>query len=414
MHSPTLKYLVAAVGTGAVGASACGGQGPPEEIGVASQAVSVGGPVPGLTSAQQTLFTNGLNAFNQVETVQDGLGPVFNEKSCGSCHNEGNTGGAGVQIETRAGRITNGVFNPLTNEGGSLFRHLGIGGQVPNRSCTTTGEVVPGDANVTAGRVTTPLFGLGLVDATPDSTLQAIASGQPSAIRGVAPQVTNISAGHASMGKFGWKDVNPTLFQFAGDAYLNEMGITNPQFPNEHPPQGSATMLANCDSNSGVSTPDPEDDGTDITNFTNFMKMLAPPPRGSITPQVTAGDAVFTRIGCDGCHVRGITSGTARDQSGNVITAISNAQYHPFGDFLLHSMGSLNDNIDQGNGFGMRTAALWGLRFRNPSNLLHDGRAHSITQAIHDHAGQGAAAAAAFNALSSADQNNLMAFLQSL
>lgn len=226
--------------------------------------------------------------------------------------------------------------------------------------------------------------------------------------------MTNISAGHTTVGKFGWKAVNPTLFQFAGDAYVNEMGITNPQFPNEHPPQGSATMLANCDSNSGISTPDPEDNGTDVTNFTNFMKMLAPPARGSITAQVTAGDAVFTKIGCDGCHVRTITSGTARDQSGNVIAAISNVQYHPFGDFLLHNMGSLNDNIDQGNGFAMRTAALWGLRFRNPNNLLHDGRAHSFTQAIQDHAGQGAAAAAAFNALGSGDQNNLMAFLQSL
>jgi hypothetical protein len=149
------------------------------------------------------------------------------------CHNEGNTGGAGVQIETRAGRITNGVFNPLTNEGGSLFRHFGIGAQVPNRACTTTGEVIPADANVTAGRVTRP-WGSRLEDV------------------------------------------------------------------NDRPPQGSAAMLANCDSNAGISTPDP--------------------------------------------------SGTGTDQSGNVMAAISKVQYHPFRDFLLHDMGSLNDNVDQGNG----------------------------------------------------------------
>ena len=125
--------------------------------------------------------------------------------------------------------------------------------------------------------------------------------------------------------------------------------------------------------------------------------------------QVTSGDAVFAQIGCDGRHVRNITSGTARDQSGNVITAISDVQYHPFGDFLLHDMGSLNDNIDQGTGFAMRTAPPWGLRFRNPSNLLHDKRAHSIQQAIVAPQQPGNA----FNPLSSTNQNNLLAFLQS-
>lgn len=421
MSSRTFKYLASAIGVAALGGAACGGESPTESVGDQEQEVSVGGSVSGLTSAQQTLFSNGATQFNQIETVADGLGPVFNEKSCGTCHDEGGQGGAGVQIETRAGQISNGVFNPLTSFGGSLFQHFGVGGQVPNRACTNQGQVVPSIANVTAGRVTLALFGDGLVDATPDSTFQNIAGQQPSGIRGTAPMVPNISAGHNTVGKFGWKDQNPTLFQFAGDAYRNEMGITNPQFPTENVPQGtpggqiSQTMLANCDDpNSGVSTPDPEDNGADVTAFTNFMKMLAPPPRGTISSQVTSGDAVFTQIGCDGCHVRNITSGTARDQSGNVITAISNVQYHPFGDFLLHNMGSLNDNIDQGAGFAMRTAPLWGLRFRNPSNLLHDGRAHSIQQAIVLHNGQGKAAANAFNALSSTSQNNLLSFLQSL
>jgi CxxC motif-containing protein (DUF1111 family) len=145
------------------------------------------------------------------------------------------------------------------------------------------------------------------------------------------------------------------------------------------------------------------------------MQFLAPPPRGTITSQVTAGDAVFTRIGCDGCHIRNITSGTAHDVNGNTVAALSNVTYHPFGDFLMHDMGSLGDNIDQGTGLTkMRTAPLWGLRFANPNNLLHDGRAHSVQSAIQQHAGQGAAAAAAFNALSSNDQNNLFSFLMSL
>src|SRR5262249_44156358 len=150
------------------------------------------------------LFANGASTFNAVETVADGLGPVFNEKSCGTCHDEGGQGGAGVQIETRAGQLTNGVFNPLTAFGGSLFQHFGIGGQVPNKNCTTQGQQVPSAANVTAGRVTVPLFGDGLVDATPDSTFQNLANSEPSSIRGSAPMVPNISAGHNTVGKFGW------------------------------------------------------------------------------------------------------------------------------------------------------------------------------------------------------------------
>lgn len=423
------KYLsilaMTAVG-GALGASSgCSGNFGGENVRSSSEAL-IGDPFSsGLTSAQQTEFANGKSHFTEIETIANGLGPIFNEKECGTCHDESAVGGAGVQIETRAGQLSNGVFNPLTSFGGTLFQHFGIGGQVPNRACTTQGQVVPSIANVVAGRVTTPLFGLGFVDATPDSTFQAIANAEPASIRGTSPTVSVLAGDptHASnanhLGRFGWKCQNPSLFQFAGDAYVNEMGITNPQFPHEDVPQGtpggqvSQTMLANCDSNSGVSTPDPEDDGTDVINFTNFMLMLAPPARGTISQAVTLGDAEFTREGCDGCHTRTITSGTGHDTSGNVIAAISNTQYHPFSDFLLHDMGSLNDGIDQGTGTHMRTAPLWGLRLRDNSKLTHNGN-KGLIGAIQAHAGQGAAAAAAFNSAGGANQNNLIAFLNSL
>jgi CxxC motif-containing protein (DUF1111 family) len=405
--------------------ASCGGLEGPETTESVSSALTGDSYSSGLTAAQQTEFSNGQSAFAEIETVADGLGPVFNEKECGTCHDETALGGAGVQIETRAGQLSNGVFNPLTAYGGTLFQHFGIGGAVPNAACTNKGQVVPSIANVVTGRVTTPLFGLGLVDATPDATFQAIAAAEPSSIRGTSPTVTVLSGDptHTSnpnhLGRFGWKDQNPSLFQFAADAYVNEMGITNPLFPNENVPQGtpggqvSQTMLANCDSNSGISTPDPEDDGTDIKNFTNFMLMLAPASRGTITQAVTLGDAEFTREGCDGCHVRNITSGTGHDTAGNVIAAISNVTYHPFSDFLLHDMGSLNDGIDQGTGTHMRTAPLWGLRLRDNSKLTHAGN-QSLAGAIRAHAGQGAAAAAAFSSAGTQNQNNLMAFLTSL
>jgi CxxC motif-containing protein (DUF1111 family) len=402
------RQMIAMVALAAL--AACGGKMILDETGTTQQADSVGGTIPELTSAQLTAFASGEDEFQEINTVATGLGPVFNEKSCGGCHSEGALGGAGTQVETRAGRLVNGVFDPLTSEGGSLFQHFGIGGQVPNKACTTQGEVVPADANVVAGRRTIPLFGLGFVDATSDATLQAIAASQPVDIRGTAPFVPNILIGRPTVGKFGWKDQNPTLFQFAGDAYLNEVGVTTPRFPNENLPQGSTAMLAACQT-----APEPNDNEVDLQRLTTFMQFLAAPTRGPVTPQVTAGDALFTKLGCDGCHVRSITSGSAVDQAGNPVAALSNATYHPYSDFLMHDMGSLGDSIDQGTGLtAMRTAPLWGLRFENPNQLLHDGRAHSIQQAIQMHAGQGQTAASSFNALSSGDQNNLVAFLGSL
>jgi CxxC motif-containing protein (DUF1111 family) len=402
---PTIVFL-----TLSIAAVACG-EGVSENLGVSSEAITLGGAISGLTAAQQAGFADGKQEFQEVEDINGGLGPVFNEKGCAVCHGEGAVGGAGVQVETRAGRLVNGVFDPLASEGGSLFKHFGIGGQVQNPACTTHGEVVPADANVVAGRRTTPLFGLGLVDATPDATFQALAAAEPVAVRGVAPLVTNLQAGHPTVGKFGWKDQNPTLFQFSGDAYLNEMGVTSPFFPVENAPQGSAAMLAACDT-----VRDPEDNGRDVARFTRFMQFVAPPARGTISPQVTAGDALFSSLHCDGCHVRNITSGSnALDVDGNPVAGLSNVTYHPFSDFLMHDMGSLGDNIEQGTGLtSMRTAPLWGLRFENPNQLLHDGRAHSLTDAVQMHAGQGQTAANAFKALSSNDKNNLLSFLASL
>lgn len=104
--------------------------------------------------------------------MSDGLGPVFNGTSCGGCHRVGGAGGGSPQLETRFGAIGGGVFDPLTNLGGSLVQSQGIG---VAGACTFVGEVVPAGA-VSAQRRTTPLFGLGLVDAVPDATFVALAS----------------------------------------------------------------------------------------------------------------------------------------------------------------------------------------------------------------------------------------------
>ena len=113
------------------------------------------------------------------------------------------------------------------------------------------------------------------------------------------------------------------------------------------------------------------------------MRLLAPPPRGAITPEVQAGEQVFQRIGCAGCHVPTWTTGSSP------IAALGGVTFHPYSDFLLHDMGALGDGIEQGRARGteMRTMPLWGLRMRQM--FLHDGRTRSLADAIGAHAGQG-------------------------
>src|SRR2546429_7545666 len=156
-----------------------------------SYAAGFGDPLPGLTPDQQTAFQDGKTAFTAVEAATEGLGPIFNENSCAACHvgpagtaATGAIGGTTERLETRFGKSVYGAFNPLVNEGGSLLQDHAIGAAAqylvnPTPYCLTfvfTPENVPADANVVARRRTTPLFGLGLVDAVPDATLVALAA----------------------------------------------------------------------------------------------------------------------------------------------------------------------------------------------------------------------------------------------
>ena len=377
----------------------------------------LGDSLSGLTASQMAQFTVGKAAFVATESVTDGVGPVFNERACGNCHNVGSVGGSGIQFEVRAGHLSNGTFSDLLTEGGQLFDLFSVTSlpasertTIPACPLPANGEPLPADANDVALRRTTALFGLGLVDATPDSTFIALAAAQPAAIRGRAPSVPNLSLGHASVGKFGWKDQVPTLFQFSGDAYLNEMGITNPQFPFEQVPQGNPAFIAPCDGKP-VEPGATEDDGEDVQAFTDFMSLLAPPPPPNIKGQAHSGSTIFSDCGCDECHVRSLVSGPSP------IAALANQTYQPFSDFLVHEMGTLGDDIPGNGNVGlreMRTAPLWGLRFVAPNHLLHDGRATSVEDAILRHDGQGAAARNAFSALPPGHKNNLLAFLAAL
>jgi CxxC motif-containing protein (DUF1111 family) len=363
--------------------------------------VKFGDPFAALTATELIRFTAGLDDFKEVEEAADGLGPVFNGVSCAACHSNPVVGGDSNILETRFGRMDGKKFDPMTDAGGSLIQTDGID---PAHGCI--GETVPAGATVIAKRKTTPLFGLGLVDHVPDATLQQLAKDQKRTaprVAGQASLVRDAATGLMRVGRFGWKAQVATLLTFSADAYLNEMGITSPIFPNENAPGGDTSLLNTCDQVATL-----EDDGTGVAAFTDFMTMLAPPPRGAITPGAEGGAVVFARIGCAICHVPALTTGASS------IAALNKVTFAPYSDFLLHDMGALGDGIEQGPASGkqMKTAPLWGLRVR--TRFLHDARATTLEDAIRAHDGQGAAARDAFSTLGKADANDLIAFLRSL
>lgn len=375
-------------------------------------APATGDPHAGLSAADRAKFNAGREAFRAVETVADGIGPVFNDTSCAACHRVPAVGGSSAVHATRFGTITNGRFDPLIRFGGPVLQTRGITGL---EGVVIPGETVPRQATIVARRRTTPTFGLGLVEATPDAYFQALAAKQAlltPTTAGRVNRVQDLRTGRTVVGKFGWKAAGPNLLNFAGDAYKEEMGITSPGWirdsngrliDEENPPQGIAFLLQF----NPVESPN-EEDLVDTQAFADFMALLAPPPRGAITAQVTTGDTVFTRIGCANCHTPTHMTGTSP------VAAMSLKSYSPYSDFLLHDMGTLGDGIEQGiaRGSEMRTAPLWGLRFQTA--YLHDSRARTLDDAILGHRGQGQAAANAFRALNAADKAALLAFLRSL
>jgi CxxC motif-containing protein (DUF1111 family) len=371
------------------------------EVVEAGATTALGDPLPGLAPDLLARFTAGKEEFETAEAPDEGLGPVFNGDSCVACHSVPAPGGSSTLVETRFGRVgPDGVFDPLANLGGSLIQTTGFG---TVGGCTIVGETVPGIANVQAGRRTTPLFGLGLVDATPDGTFIVLAAAErllPDGLAGKVSRVTNVETGNTAVGKFGWKCAVPTLHVFSGDAYVNEMGITSPFFPNDGCPQGDCSLLATCDP-----VLDPEDDGEDVGKFADFMGLLAPPPHPSLSLRGAAGAILFASLNCAGCHTPVLVTGS------NAIPQLNRVTFFPFSDFLLHDMGSLGDGIVQGAAGAreMRTAPLWGVS-RQPF-FLHDGRATTLDAAILAHDGQGRKARDRFAALSAANRALVVQFL---
>jgi CxxC motif-containing protein (DUF1111 family) len=372
---------------------------------VAQGPVTAGGPLPGLTPAEFDEFRLGLDDFIEVETTDEGLGPAFNGTSCAGCHSVPAVGGISPVAEVRAGRQgPRGEFVALDPSGESLF-HLF---SVPSHACQ---PVIPPDATVVARRVPIPLFGAGLVEAIPDETLLALedpVDRNRDGVSGRVAIVVDVETGRRRVGRFGWKAQHATLVAFGADAYRNEMGITNDLFGQELAVGVSAERMRACDP-----IPEPEDrrdprtGRRGIDNFASFMRLLAPPERGSVDDTVRAGEAIFGAVGCASCHVPALRTGPSTNP------LFDDRVVPLYSDLLLHDVGT-GDGIAQGAAAPeeLRTPSLWGLRFRRP--LLHDGSAATIEQAIRRHASEAETARRGFEQTSPGDRAALLAFLGSL
>ncbi|MFT7464380.1 MAG: hypothetical protein ACI9EF_002736 [Pseudohongiellaceae bacterium] len=366
-----------------------------------------GDSIAGLNASELDRFEKGFNEFTHALSSAEGLGPIFNDSSCSQCHALPVVGGFSSSAVTRFGKAATGMFpfDPLDNLGGSLLQD-----QTIDLACA---EFVPPEADVTTFRTTPHLFGLGLIEAIPDADIIDLRDNPPHpSVAGVVHMVAPLEGGPAKPGRFGWKSQVPTVLTFSADASLNEMGLTNRFVTTENAPNGDLVLLAACDN---VADPEdgPDGEGFDrIDRQTDFQRFLAAPPQ---TPQSgMAGEALFSQVSCNACHVESFTTGTTAE------AALTNVTFKPFSDFLLHA--TVGDGIAQGAGTEglMRTAPLWGLGQRAGIGLLHDGSATggaaeaNIHTAILAHDGEGAFSSSAYAALNGTQQAELQAFLMSL
>ena len=387
-------------------------------------------------------------AFDEVEEIDDGLGPLYNAQSCRECHQNPVSGGPSQITELRVGHVgPDGAFRnadiPIARgqvvvSGRTLVNDRAI---CPNAAFPDSEiqERVPDTETIRATRLSLNLLGDGLVEAVADQTLIGLAQEQRRAtggrIHGQALRVPIVEApGQSGVGRFGWKDQHASLLSFAADAYLNEMGITSRLFPTE------VTELCNT-----VGAPNNTPDSTgleDIDRFTRFMratKAPAPDRELAATPKAMRGSALFDSIGCAVCHVRTLATAPAGTAiHGGTFTippALGDKVFHPFGDFLLHDVGTgdgiaiamtehygrkvyevlwtefVLDSLAHGRN-KVRTAPLWGVRLR--PRLMHDGASLTFRDAILRHRSEAGAVTRRFRRLAQSEQEAIIEFLRSL
>jgi len=386
--------------------------------------------------------------FEGVEQLSDGLGPLYNAQSCAECHQNPVSGGASQVTELRVGHqgpdghfrtpdipIAHGA-EVVTSRSLVNDRAICPSGAFPDKEIQ---ERVPETETIRTFRLSLNLLGDGFIEAVADQTLIDLSKQQCKSSHGkICGQILYVpiveAPGQMGVGRFGWKDQHASLLSFAGDAYLNEMGITNRLQPNE------VTNLCNT-------VPEPNDtigpDGlSDIDHFARFIRATKAPARDAAVATSSAankGLGLFQKIGCASCHVETLTTAPAGTKiNGGTFTipaALGSTTLHPYGDFLMHDVGA-GDGIlqatrehyghqvfQQMSGYlskqdfessrnKIRTAPLWGVRLR--PRLMHDGASITLLEAITRHSGEASHVIKQFEKLKRPDQNAIIEFLKSL
>lgn len=366
-------------------------------------AVEPGAPLPGLTPQELGRFTAGKALFDKIFTPAEGLGPLFNENQCSACHTDPASGGTGEQRVVKATRFRPpGTCDVL--EGG---RGLNVRQQATPalKALGVERETVP-PAATERGRFTPPfLFGLGLVEAIPETDILARADPEDRNRDGISGRTGRTLQG--TLGRFGRKADVATIEDFVVTALRLEMGITSPPAPTEQGLNGGS-LPAGVDP-----AADPEVSLEVTQRLADFVRFLAPLPRAPLAADlrrdsVIRGERLFASLGCPSCHVPSMRTGRSP------IPALDRKTTYLYSDLLLHDMGEdLADVCGPGaTPAEVRTAMLAGLRYREA--FLHDGRALALPEAILAHGGEAARARAAFAALDLVSRQFLLVFLESL
>lgn len=424
-----------------------------------------GFPAPELTPTERRAFAVGNSFFKQnwiaapaSTTGRDGLGPLFNARSCSSCHQkdgrsrppadgEPERHGLLLRIGVRRDGGEGGADLPHPRYGAQL-QDAAIRGAAPEARHAITlrtiagaygdgtpfelvapgyavidladgpldGDDVPGKV-VLSPRTAPQLIGLGLLEAIPAESILALAdpddgdgdgiSGRPNLLRG--------PDGDTVLGRFGWKATQPDVRSQTAAAFVNDMGITSRLEPQEALTPAQRRRL-------GLATAAPAGDAIDIADHAFervvfYTRVLAvPAQRDAGSPLVAAGRERFVAFGCARCHVPAHRTGAV-----DVHAAFADQTIFPYTDLLLHDLGEgLADGKRDGDAgpTEWRTPPLWGVGLvpvvNGHSRYLHDGRARDLAEAVLWHGGEAAAARERFRTAPAADRAALLAFLQSL
>jgi CxxC motif-containing protein (DUF1111 family) len=418
-------------------------------------------PAPPLNDAQRDTFSLGDHFFNRnwvsapaSTSGFDGLGPTFNATSCSACHNlDGRAAppktpqdvflGLLLRISV-PGQDPHGGPNPVPGYGDQI-QHRSILGVPPEATPSVRYEEVEGQypdgerwslrrpvyslqspqfgalpqETMVSPRIATAMIGLGLLESVSEETLKGLEDADDRNDDGISGRVNwvwNAETQAVSAGRFGWKANQPTLRQQAAAASLGDMGISTPMLLEQNCP---AAQLACGDAPNGddVGAKEPEMDVMKFDAIVDYSKGLAVPARRAWTDAtVKKGEALFSKIGCAGCHLPLLQGGQLER-----FAELSNIAFRPFTDLLLHDLGlGLADGRPDfgASGSEWRTAPLWGHGLQRQVNghqfLLHDGRARGFEEAILWHGGEAEAAKIRFSALTRDERQALIRFLEDL